>query len=233
MHRRVGTAMALAFKSTEHEHTYQRVLSNLKEIGYRGQLLQERYSFGDWFVPDRPQREVPAAAFGRSPPAYDSACFAVLVPNGIAGKNLVSQYRALGAPLAMEVEENRVTLWRVGHDEGATTSASVMPSGRLDTFFRENKDTWAADSILRAKNIGVGLGPRQRDLFDLHLIPALEEQIRDKLHVFLNEILDKTKRKYRRQTGHAADEKLLFRLIFRLLAAKVLHDREVPVFADM
>jgi hypothetical protein len=225
--------MALAFKSTDHEHTYQHVVSSLKEIGYRGQLLQERYPFGDWFLPERPQREAPIAAFGRFPPSYDSACFAVLVPNGVAGKPLVSQYRALGAPLALEVEERQVTVWRVGHDEGATAVAEVIPSSRLSALFQQNREKWSADSILRAKNIGVSLGPQQRDLFDLHLIPALEEQIRDKLHVFLNEVLDRTKQQFRRQTGAPPDEKLLFRLVFRLLAAKVLHDRNVPDFADM
>src|SRR5262249_24301807 len=62
---------------------------------------------------------------------------------------------------------------------------------------------------------------------------ALEEQIRDKLHVILNEVLVKASRTYRGEEGGAPDEKLLFRLIFRLLAAKILHDREVEGFADL
>src|SRR5438105_546751 len=102
--------MSVAFKSDAQGKAFQAVLSGLRKVGYRGSLLREHYSFGDWFQAGHPLRSVPAAGFGYFPPSYENACVAVLVPDKATGFQLVSQYRALGAPLAFEVKEDSVSL---------------------------------------------------------------------------------------------------------------------------
>jgi hypothetical protein len=84
---------------------FRQVISNLERLGYRGDLLLRSYSFVDWFRPENPLREAPAAAFGRIPQSYDNACFAVVLANGKSGADLVNEYRALGAPFALEVKK--------------------------------------------------------------------------------------------------------------------------------
>jgi hypothetical protein len=224
--------MVTAFKSERQQRSYQAVLVGLRKLGYRGQLLQENYSFGDWFQPENPLRLAPAAAFAYSPPSYDNACIAVLVPNGITGFPLVSQYRALGAPLALEVDEDRVGVWGVGKDVRTTNLVSDVRVERVPAIFDARAEEWSAEAMLRAKNV-VEPAVRQLDFVDVGLIPALEEQIREKLDRLFNDVLSKTQQVYRRQTGRNADERELFRLVFRLLAAKVLHDRGVSGFKDL
>src|SRR4051812_42568984 len=105
--------MPIPFQSPTQERLFEAVVSQLESIGYRGDLLQRSYKFDDWFLPEAPEREAAVAAFGQTPSAYDSACFAVVPTNGKAGADLVNEYRALGAPRAFEVRQDRVIHWRV------------------------------------------------------------------------------------------------------------------------
>jgi type I restriction-modification system DNA methylase subunit len=68
------------------------------------------------------------------------------------------------------------------------------------------------------------------DFIDLGLIPALECHIKPKLDRFLRQIIAEADVVYNRKKGHPADVQQMFRLIFRLLAAKVLHDRDISPF---
>src|SRR5438093_1129017 len=87
------------FVSTVQERVFRTVLHGLESIGYRRDaLLKEEYRFNDWFAPNTPLRIAPAAAFGQTPHSYDTACFSVLLPNGKTGRDLVSDFRALGSP---------------------------------------------------------------------------------------------------------------------------------------
>ena len=74
---------------------YAQIVAELRDIGYRGALLEENYGFGDWFTPRLEKREIPAAAFGQTPVAYDSALIGIARANGMREQTLVNQYRAL------------------------------------------------------------------------------------------------------------------------------------------
>src|SRR2546423_10759089 len=87
------------------------VLLGLDKLGYRGPLLARRYGFVDYFASGRPERSVVAAAFGQTPISYESACIGVIDSNGIRGPDLVDQYRALGAPVILEIEGDGVKEW--------------------------------------------------------------------------------------------------------------------------
>src|ERR1017187_5686058 len=108
--------MNIHFKSTQQETLFDGVLRNLRQLGYRDELLKTEYTFVDWFEPNNPERVVPAAAFGQTPQSYDSACFAVVLSNGKCGLPLIGQCRALGAPYAFEVREDVVVNWLIGRD---------------------------------------------------------------------------------------------------------------------
>src|SRR5205823_3507530 len=147
------------------------VLIALEGLGYvRDVLLKEGYHFDDWFLPGNQERVVPAVAFGQTPLAYDSACFAVVMSNGQKGAELINQYRALGAPRAIEVRHDRVVQWRVSRALSAGDEQLVIPPDRVDEVFQNNADKWNPESVFRAKNIAA-LSSRQTDLVDLGLIP--------------------------------------------------------------
>jgi hypothetical protein len=175
-------------------------------------------------------KEVPAAAFGRTPQSYDSACFAVLLANGKMGAELVNDCRALGAPLAFEVQKNAIMLWKVGKDPSATMQQLSIPAEDVEQVFQEHKIDWSYLGLLRLKNIGFQSEPRQTDFIDLGLIPALEREICLKLHELLSEVITEAVTVYTRNTASHPDERELFRVVFRFLAAKVLHDRDILPF---
>src|SRR5690348_10095327 len=105
---------AAQFKSESQGKLFAAVRAGLEGVGYRGQLLETDYGFGDVFIRGKQAtsgRTAPLAAFGRLPATYETACFSVLLPNGVEGVDLVQQYKSLGAPLAFEVRQDRVHQW--------------------------------------------------------------------------------------------------------------------------
>ncbi len=186
-----------AFKSDKHKRLFDSVVSELPPLGYDGSLVIRDYEFTDWFQPGDPRRTVPVAAFGQLPPTYQTACIAVVVPNGKAGAGLISDFRALGASVAFEVREDAISAWRVGKEMTPDDERQIILPGNLRDAFVRYSGAWSAESILRGKNIGLDLGgERQLDFFDLGLIPALEGQIREKLDRMLNEVLAEALRVY-------------------------------------
>lgn len=226
--------MNAVLKSDRHERVYRAVVKCLREIGYTGSLIQENYEFNDWFVPSALKREV-CAAFAQTPLSYDSACFAILTTDlEPATPSFVANYRALGAPFAIEIRENCIIPWRVGRDVQTTSQfAGRIPLNAIEAAFKERKPLWNPESILRAKNIGFPTIPKQLDFIDLGLIPALEQEISHKLHQLLNEALTEAQEIFKKRTGQQPDVRQLFRVVFRLLAGRVLHDRDVFGFRSL
>ena len=223
-----------AFKSDRHRRLFDEVVSQFPSLGYDGTLVIRDYEFTDWFQPGDQRRTVPVAAFGQLPPTYQTACLAVVIPNGKAGAGLISDFRALGASVAFEVREDAVAAWRVGREMTPDDERRVILPGDISDAFARYSSEWSAESILRGKNIGLDLGgERQLDFFDLGLIPALEGHIREKLDRMLNDVLAEALRVYGKEWEalSLAEAQGTFRLVFRFLAAKVLHDRGFGEFA--
>ena len=218
------------FSSIGQERLFDAVVENLGQLGYTNELLQKQYSFVDYFEPTRPERIVPVAAFGQTPQSYDSACIAVLVPNGVSGVNLVHQCRALGAPIAFEVRDDAVVNWRVGRDLGRSKELLRIGPGQIDQVFENRRSDWSAQDVLRRKGIAFALGPRQLDFIDLGLIPAIEIQIKQKLDRLLREVVADALKLLGKKAHSPEELKGVYRLIFRFLASKILHDRGVNHF---
>jgi len=222
--------MEPVFTNPKQQRLFTRVISEIGAIGYQPEYLLRDYSFKDWFVQGTPERRVPLAAFGRRPFSYDSACLAVVVSDGKSGRDLVMDFRALGAPIAFEVQEDVLAVWRIGRDTGTTQRRMEIVGREITKFFREHSDEWSAKKILRAKNITSALGPKQLDFIDLGLIPALEFCVREKLDRLLRETVQDAQQAYKLKSKMEPDSRQLFRLVFRMLAAKVLHDRKEKGF---
>jgi len=207
------------------------VLTELGRLGYSGELLQRAYDFNDWFSPDAPAQQVAAAGFGRKPFGYDSACIAVF-PSTPNPRSTLAGLRALGAPFAIEIRDDGVVPWSVGLDESTThqSGAGRIPADAMRRFFDAIKTKWNPDAVLRAKNIGQSVGPTEIDWVDLGLIPALESEISRKLDRILRNALHDAQRAHKERTGQKPESEELYRLVFRLLAGKVFHDRKVGGF---
>jgi hypothetical protein len=225
--------MPETFKSTSQRQTYDAVVGELRRLGYAGDLLVEDYGFADWFAAGTPERRIPAAAFGQTPPSSDTACLAVLLSNGEHGHGLVKKSRALGAPFALEVDERSVSYWLVGHTDEKTRLVEQFNLGDVDAAFKKHADDWRPESVLRAKNIASKPTPRQLELFDYELLPELEHRIRDTLDPMVRNACSAAVNVYQQSTGRQPDERRMFRLAFWLLAGKVFCDRQIRGFVSL
>lgn len=190
--------------------------------GYRREALVRDYAFADVLSAEGGTRSVPFAAFTQTPPSYRSAALAVVVQGAESDVDTVQAYRSLGAPLLFVIAGEDVSVWqvRVG---GAPRRLDRVRLGEVPALFERNRADWQPDVIHRAKSIGSIDRSYQRDFVDVGLLPAVESEI----HVKLDQLLIDTMQAAHRVAGDPLnDPRQLFRIVFRLLAAKVLQDRQ-------
>lgn len=209
------------------EEVYGVIKEELAETGYVGSLIQEDYEFADILADEYSVGRIPLAAFAQDPPSYRNACLGVVTSNGLAGPRLVSKSRSLGAPQILEVHRSYLRRWKMTASGAPQLLEQISPE-HVRPLFRRNRNEWSPARILKAKSLGDG-DAAQLDFFDLGLLPLLEQEARNKLHRLLYETVSSSIREYEKYSVFAdRDYPPLFRLLFRLIAAKVLADRGHP-----
>jgi len=204
------------------------VKSGLRDIGYQDSLLKQEYSFVDVFTDDSKIRTVNLAAFAQEPPSYRNACFGVVIsPHD--EPDAVMEYMALGAPqiFTLHPKTQKVCRWKFRSKEKPILMECIEPN-QLEATMVANKDLWNPEKVLRAKSIGFGKANFQLDFFDAGLIPTLEKFVYAKLNKLLMDTIASSEVAYKEYGEEDLDDKALFRLIFRLIAAKLLGDRGYP-----
>lgn len=197
----------------------------LRGLGYEVGALHRAYSFADVLGPAAETRTVALAAFTQIPESFRSAAFGVVedAPDSAAA---VMANRALGAPIFFSIDGDAVGVWAVGA-RTAPRLLERLPVDQLPALFARRRDSWMPQALHRAKALGLPRGPVQFDFIDLGLLPAIEQEVQHRLHRTMAEVLDLL---LPSQSG-GDREKAAFRLTFRLLAAKILIDREHPAAA--
>ncbi len=190
------------------------------KLGYREDTLRWNYAYSDVWGPAAATRSVPFAAFTQTPPSYRSAAFAVLEAAHGKAAEIVREHRSLGAPVFLVIEPDCISLWQVFSEKTPIMRARFAPDA-IDTFFAERRESWAPDAIHRAKSIGRVDQRYQLDFVDSGLIPAIEGEIHAKLDRLIREAVAGS-----RQFTGSDSIRTLFRGVFRLLAAKILLDRQ-------
>jgi hypothetical protein len=197
-----------------------RLREEIAKIGYSA--IVSDYVFSDVFAPSGASRKVTLAAFTHAPPSYRNAALAVVHADQRQPMEVVSDYRALGAPLLFVIEGNDVTVWQVRTQPGPLPLARATQDD-LSALFLKYGDAWNPRVIHLAKSLGQFDPAYQSDFVDLGLLVAIEGEIHTKLDRLLTHALSKAVDLRR---GRAlVNEELLFRAVFRFLAAKILIDR--------
>jgi hypothetical protein len=199
------------------------IANAVRDAGYRVEAVVSDYSFADVLAEDNPTRTVHLAAFTRTPPSYRSAALAVVNGEGRQALDVVSEHRALGAPLLFVIDRNEVTVWEVRSNIPRAIETVAVEA--INDLFKRHQASWHPDAIHRAKSVGFAEEGYQLDFVDLGLLPAIEGEIHVKLGRLLIETLDLSRRS---AEGVELDMRTVFRVVFRLLAAKVLEDRRHP-----
>jgi len=215
------------------EH-YSQVKEGLKLLGYKGNLLQEDYGFADILEPAYSVepgcsvRTVPLATFAQEPPSYQNACFGVVISNGQSGIPLVSGYRSLGAPHIIEIQQNEIHRWMMT-SQGDPKWLEVISPEHIMGLFESHKQDWSPDQILRAKSMGEEDFAAQLDFFDIGLLPLIDGEVQEKLDSLLRRTVASAVEQYKFSNPNTKpDYPGLVRLLFRLIAAKILSDRNYP-----
>lgn len=202
----------------------RQIRSEFEEIGYAGGLIRDNYEFADILSSRYEVRQIPLAVFAQDPPSYRTAAFGVTFANGKSGPEFVQDHRALGAPQILEIHGDYVFRWKM--------NASGMPElldkaevDQLSSLFSSHRDDWSPRQILNAKSMNPVA--RQLDFFDLDLMPLLDFEVRTKLDCLLRDTVSLGINTIKKRAIFTDDYyPPLFRLIFRLLASKLLGDRD-------
>jgi hypothetical protein len=197
-------------------------------VGYRPEAVIRNFAFADVLSAQPSTLRARLVAFTRTPPSYRSAALAVIEHEVGSAAKLVHAHRSLGAPFILVIEGNAVTVWQV-RSVGFPRALETVHISNLPGLFARNQQAWNPDAIHRAKSIGRPPEPYQIDFIDLGLLPAIEGELHLKLDRLLVESLNLVRERFG-QDG--VDPRTLFRVIFRLLAAKVLEDRGHPLSSE-
>lgn len=198
----------------------------LRDIGYQNNLLREEYEFADILAQNQPLRTIKLAAFAQEPPSYRSACIGIAVPSNNSSE-AIKEYQALGAPqiLALHPEDEKILRWKILAHGRPELIESIDPIYLRNAILLHQND-WNPEQVLRAKSIRFTKEPIQLDFFDIGLIPLIEERVNDKLDQLLRDVLAICKSVYKEYHATDPNDNALFRLVFRLVAAKLLGDRQ-------
>lgn len=195
------------------------------KIGYKRNLIKSNYQYADLFSVSAPIRAIEYAIFGQEPLDYRSACFGIQTakPN-FSSDVVVNELRALGAPQILIIHNGTTERWAITEKEPLLQDK--YKTAQLPDIVIKNVDDWNPKAIIRAKSGFSKPSSRQMDFVDIGLIPALEHEAAKKIDSLLSSLLHQAEEEFKKHK-HSFDASVIFRVVFSLLAAKLLKDRAV------
>ena len=195
------------------------LVPHLKLCKYVDAQLATDYNFGGG--------QVPLAAFADTPHDARSACIAVVDSVGDSAAD-VQAVRETGAPVVLACKPNRMEWWKQTtttpeHKDGATV-------GELPRFFEIHKTDFAPATIYEGKTRRRLPGQIQLHFVDVGLMPMVERSAGDALSRLVERVIRGMEKSLGKQIRTKADIESVFKSAFWLLAAKMLHDKQVKDF---
>jgi hypothetical protein len=195
-------------------------------IGYRNNQIIHEYEFVD-LLGQAKTRKVNLGVFGREPLDYKSACFAVhVLPEGLDASETAKTFRSFGASQFFMVVNGTTQRW-LNLQSGPELRDS-LPTRDAPSLILSNRDHWNPETMLRMRSGFQQPKPEQIDFVDLRLIPALEKEASHKIDSLIQSTLHIAET-YPGKADKDFDAQDMFKMLFRLLTAKLLADRDVPV----
>jgi len=195
----------------------------LEFAGYDEARIRRNYDFCDLTGSSACVRRIPLAAFAGYPQSYRNARIGVIFADETAGVS-ASEYKALGAPLLMTVQNDTVQPWAVSMD-GAKSAGNSFRLRDAERVFRENRTSWGPDALGRVKTVADVSARSQPDIFDTGLAPALARQFQTRLKELLEHSFQEIAASYHEVHGRPPKVAPLFAFLFRFVTAKIYMDR--------
>ena len=206
-------------------------------IGYKRHLIRKDYQYADLFSTSGsgvPLRTVGRAVFAQEPVDYRSACFGIqLAEPGKPSDFVVKELRAFGAPMIFIVNNGVTERWAVTEKEPRLQDK--YKTATLHNVIIKNQNMWKPQAIIRAKTGFAKPDPLQLDFVDIGLLPALEHEAAKKIDQLLSILLHHVEEEFKKSklTFGVSEASIIFRVVFSLLAAKLLKDRDIPGSANI
>lgn len=210
----------------ENNKILKSLAGSFKSIGYNSKFIKEGYSFSDFLSPNPIDRITDLCVFGLEPFDYRSACFIInFLPDYKSSYELASELRATGAPHIFIILNGHSERWlNRGKD---VQKVDEIKTEELAKYIYHKKTAWRPSEIIRQKSNFSKPYPTQLDLFiDSGLLLALEYEASKRIDSLMGSILFEAENKFKLAKLNL-DSKILFQILFKLLTAKILQDREV------
>lgn len=194
----------------------------LRKCGYGDEQLATQFTFDNVTVP--------IVAFAGKPWDSWSACIAVVDAEGDS-RAAAARVHPLGAPTVFACDQSGVDWWKQG-PSGPTTSRQIAWDVLGETISQFKADL-RPDRIYGAKLRKADAQGAQLWFFDAGLMPAVEQHRGEALCRLIEGVTAKLRRSLGLQLNSRQAQEDLYRTVFWLLAAKILHDKNVPNFINI
>ncbi len=207
---------------TRSAHSAAALRPLLEECGYSGTRLAVEFRVGDDVFP--------LVGFASKPWDFDSACIAVMVAID-KPEDAVKKCRQLGAPIVWVCRNGTVEWWT---QHGTTpTPFDSRPVGQFDSLVQQYRVDLLPENVYRAKTLGRLPGAKQLSFVDVGLMPLLRAEAGKKLGTLVEDMTRATLRGLGRSNPSKAMVRDVFTRVFRLLAGKILKDKNADGFGAM
>jgi len=156
---------------------------------------------------------------------YRSSCFGIeFLNDSLPSVSVVNELRALGAPQVFIIK-NGTSEWWINREKESVFQEKLKTE-KLPKIIEQNKAEWNPDKMIRLKSGFQKPEPQQIDFIDIGLLPALEHQASSKIDSLISRILYDAEKEFKR-LEIPFDPSSIFSIVFRLLTAKLLQDRDI------
>lgn len=200
--------------------------TSLTRLGYRAADVHHGFRFAAVDLPARPVREVDVAAFWDGPASYRTAALGVVrTATNETARETVEATRSLGAPFLVVINGNEASMWT--YTAGGATQISSTSASEWQTLLAD-RSKFGPGPIRQLKSLQIREHtPSTGLLFDPRTLYAIQANTQlaldDMLTQFLSHFEGGTIAAG--QLSLQTHYEVLFPLVFRLLAGKILIDR--------
>jgi hypothetical protein len=197
---------------------------SLLDLGYRSADVLQDYRFAALDEPGYAVKQVDVAAFLDSPASYRNAAIAIVRSDGVVHAEAVARHRSLGAPYLIALARERASAWT--YTATGPTKLRETPLDNWQTLFSQEPELLRPQAIrdVKASRLRVETGG-QLSLFDPRTLFLVQAQTQRAVHEMLESFIDHFAADDARALVVKRDFAVLFPLVFRMLAAKILLDR--------
>lgn len=201
--------------------------SSLTRLGYRATDVYQAFRFAAVDQPSRPVRQVDAVAFLDGPASYRTAALGVV--RSAANETVqqtVEATRSLGAPFLVVIEGDEASMWT--YTASGVTQLDSTSATKWQTLLADHKK-FGPGPIRQLKALQVREDvPTTGLLFDPRTLYGIQASTQLALDELLTQFLSHFDgaRTTAGQLSLQTHYEVLFPLVFRLLAGKILIDRE-------